>query len=80
MLVAKDIKDALKALELHYFQLEKLDTCADSYRITAVSDVFVDMRTLQRHRYMNRLLAPWMDVIHALELKTMTIKEYNSHE
>ena len=70
-----EIEQSLKPLEPTFVKAEKVDTCADSYKITIISQQFEGLRTLQRHRKVNALIKEFMHNIHALELVTRTPNE-----
>ena len=48
------------------------------FKVTLVSDEFVDIRLLQRHKRVNQILAfELANAIHALALHTYTLDEWN---
>ena len=74
-MLENDITTTLQQLHPSHVTVTKVDTCADSYKITIISEEFNGLKTLQRHKKVNALLKPYMTQIHAIEIVTKTAAE-----
>ncbi|GAM22237.1 hypothetical protein SAMD00019534_054120 [Acytostelium subglobosum LB1] len=50
--------------------------CGAKFTVTVGSDKFVGMPLLQRHRMVNDIIGDLMNEIHAVNLNTWTMKQY----
>ena len=81
-LSCKNIEDQLKAGfdGIEYISVEDLsDGCGDKFKIIIVSDIFDGIKLVDRHRMVNGsngVLKNIMDTVHAMELKTWTVAQY----
>ena len=78
----KKIEEQLRAGfdNIEFLSVEDLsDGCGDKFKIIIVSDVFEGVNLVDRHRMVNGsngVLKNIMDTVHAMQLKTWTIKQY----
>lgn len=52
------------------------DATQSHFKLVVVSDYFTDLKLLDRHRFINRLLATELNHIHALAMHTYTPDEW----
>ena len=69
-IIKKSIKDA-------YIEVNDTNNSGDHFSILIVSDEFIDTNLLNRHKLIYKVLNKYITKeIHALQLKTLTFKEY----
>jgi len=63
----------------HKHKNHKKDTSGGHFKLLIVSDDFLDLSLIKRHRLIYEALHEMMKVdIHALSIKAVTIEEYNN--
>jgi len=54
--------------------------CGAKFNVLCVSDSFEGVSMIERHRLVHLALVDAMETIHALELKTYTVKQYEKRK
>lgn len=58
--------------------IDESSGCGAKFSCIIVSDLFDGVALLERHRMVNELLKEEMETIHALSMKTWTLKQYET--
>ncbi len=84
--IAKQIRNAINVIKIEI--VNESEKHADHYpastlpshiRLIIVSDDFIDMSALQRHRLIYKLLENEIKLLHAISLDLYTNNEYNNY-
>ncbi|MDD9331172.1 MAG: BolA family transcriptional regulator [Wolbachia sp.] len=84
--IEKQVRDSINVIDLsiidesakhadHYFASSS--TLPSHIKLILISDDFVDMSTLKRHKLIHELLKSEIKLIHAISLHLYTQSEYN---
>ncbi|XP_059809326.1 bolA-like protein 2 [Hypanus sabinus] len=70
----------LKELQADHVEVEDITAqkCSTSFRVLVVAKAFESKPLLQRHRMVNGCLNEELKAIHALELKTLTLEQWEA--